>query len=326
MANTSRNTTAAIRQQVYGSLLQKTLDDGYLPDGFMFDITEFSDGDTYNMPTVGDLSARSYDQSVVEDQEIQSDALDTGRITLSITNYDGVSWYETRKLSEDRYLDIVGMKGLDRAMRAMKVTYESNALAAHNSVQTAASVNAVNGAAHRYVAGGTSQVIKLEDIAYARFALDKANVPDEGLIGVVDPAWALTLDKLVGAQAFVNNPMFGGMVTEGFRKNMKFVRNIYGIDIYTSNRLPTIASESINASAYGLANASVTNGVANFFFSVASDDSKPVMHAMRRNFMVESWEDKKYTDTRDYYKITSRYGFATHRPQGLVTILSSKVG
>ena len=328
MANTSLNTTNAIRQQVYGEMVQTTLDDDYLADGFMRDITgDFPQGDTYNMPTVGDLVARTYNPDAAESQEVEFDSLDTGRITLTINKYDSVAWYETKKLKEDEYIDIIGMQGLDRAMRGMKVQWETNALTAHNAVQTASAVNLVNGAAHRYVAAGSSAVITINDIAYARFALDKANVPEEGRIAIVDPSLALTLDKLAGAQAFNYNPQFEGLVTTGFRKNMRFLRNIEGFDIYVSNRLPGIVSETINASAYGLANAtSPAAAVANLFFSVGSDDTKPVMCAWRRKAELESWLQQDKLDSRDAYKITSRYGFATHRPQGLVTVITGTVG
>lgn len=325
MANTSVNTTALIRQQLYSALLQKSLDDGFLPEGLTRDMSEFMDGDTLNVPTLGDLQAHSFVPDVAEEQMVQADALDTGRITLTITDYDGVAWYETRKLFEDSYLKgVISTEGMDRAMRAMKIAYEANMLSAHNAVQTASAVNAVNGAAHRYVAAGTSQVITLNDIAYARYALDKANVPEEGRVAIVSPEMALTLDKLVAGQAFINNPEFIGMVGEGFRKNMKFIRHIYGFDFWVSNRLPTL-TETIDASAYGLANTTATGGKANFFFSVA-EDAKPVMSAWRRRPELETWDEKGYLDTRDYYKITARYGFATYRPQGLVTVLTGPTG
>ena len=328
MANTSLNTVAAIRQSVYSTIVQETLQDDFLPEGFMFDVTgELTNGDTLNMPTVGDLVSRTQDTDAVEEADVEFDALDTGRITLAINKYDSTAWYSTKKLEEDQYVDIVGRMGLKEAMRAMRVSWETNALIAHNSVQTAASVNAVNSSAHRYVASGSGRVVALSDIAYAAFSLNKANVAEEGRIGIVDPSWALTLDKLAGAQAFNYNPQFEGMATTGFRKNMKFLRNIYGFDLYVSNRLPTLGVESINASAYGLANsASVAGDVANFFFSVGSDEAKPVMCAWRRKPEVETWVQQEKVDSRIASKITSRYGFATHRPQGLVSILTSTVG
>lgn len=329
MANTSLNTTAAIRQQVYSSILQKSLDDELIPEGYMFDVSsELVNGDTLNMPTVGDMVARSNDVDGVEEADVEFDALDTGRITLTVNKYDSVAWYSSKKLEEDQYIDIIGMQGLDRAMRAMKIKYESNSLAAHNAVQTAANLNSVNGAAHRYVAGGsggTTRKFTIADFAYARYSLDKANVPDAGRIAIVDPSVALTLDNLAGAQAFNYNPAFEGMVTTGFRSSHRFIRNIEGIDIYVSNRLPKLtATEAIDASGQSLANDTGEVGDAvNLFFSVAADDVKPVMCAWRRRPLVETWVQQEKLDSRIASKITARYGFATHRPQGLVCVLSA---
>lgn len=42
--NTSLNTLAAIRQSVYSEYIQKTLDGSFLPDGFMRDVSDFTDG------------------------------------------------------------------------------------------------------------------------------------------------------------------------------------------------------------------------------------------------------------------------------------------
>lgn len=326
--NTSLNTLAAIRQSVYSEYIQKTLDGSFLPDGFMRDVSDFTDGDTIYIPTVGDLAAIKADPGAVEEQMTDAQTLDTGRIQLSITEYVSAAWYETAKLMEDQYLDIVGMAGPDRALYALKSQYETDAMVAHNAVQTAASVNAVNGAAHRFIAAGSSRVMTVNDIAYAAYALNTANIPDEGRIAVVDESVALTIDRLAGTQAFNYNPMFEGMVTTGFRKSNRFLRNIYGFDIYVGKRNPVLtASEAINASAYGLANTTATaNDKTNFFFSVASDDVKPVMMAWRRRPKLESWIDEKFLDTRYSHKLTSRYGFATARPQGLVTILTGATG
>lgn len=326
MANTTLNTTPAIRQQIYGTIVQETLKSEFFGMDPVFDISEFVDGDTYNMPTVGQMQARTANVATVESEDVVFDALDTGRITLSVDTYDHIAWYETKKLEEDAYLNLVAMKGLQEAMYGMRSLFETNLWARHNSIQTAAATNTVNSVAHRFIATGTSQVVDLSDFAYVKLALDKAYVPDQGRIMVVDPAVEFTLNKLLGAQAFNYNPMFEGLVTEGFRKNYRFIRNLYGIDIYVSNFLPKIASESINASAVGRTNASVTNGVCNFAFSVASDSLKPLMGAWRRRPELESWDDKEKLDTRTNYKITGRYGFAKHREQGLVTLITSQQG
>lgn len=326
MANKSTNTTPAIRQQIYGQLVQETLKSEFFGMDPIFDISEFVDGDTYNMPTVGQMAARTSNVSTVEEEDVVFDALDTGRITLTVDTYDHVAWYETKKLQEDAYLDLIAAHGLQEAMYGIRSAFETNLWLKHNSIQTAADTNAINGTAHRFVATGTAQVVDLSDFAYVKQSLDKALVPDVGRIMIVDPAVEFTLNKAVGAQGFVNNPLFEGMVTEGFRKNYRYIRSIFGLDIYVSNHLPKIASETINAASVGRANTSVTNGVANFAFSVASDSLKPLMGAWRRRPELESWIDKDKLDTRTNYKITSRYGMASHRPQGLVTMITSQVG
>jgi len=326
MANTSLNTTNAIRQQVYSDYVQETLKDELLPLDFIFDMSgELSNGDTLNVPTSGEIQARTVSNSLAEDQEMIFDALDTGRITLTVDTYDYAGWYQSDKLKEDQYVDVVGMKALDEATRGMKIKFLTNVLAKHNSIQTASNTNASNGVAHRIVAQGSSAAMSLDDFAYAAYSLNMAHVPQEGRIAVLHPRAALTFDKAVNAQGFINNPMFEGMVTQGFRKNMTFIRNIAGFDVYVSEQLPQLGAETINASSVGASDASSpAASVANFFMSVASDSYKPIMGAWRRRPGLESWEDKDKVDSRTKYKITARYGLAGHRPTGLVTVLSAR--
>ncbi len=324
MANTSLNTTNLIRQQVYSDYLQKTLDDNFLPEGLTKDMSEFVDGDTLNVPTLGDMVAREYDPAVVEEQMVEADALDTGRITLTITDYPGVAWFETRKLAEDSYMKgVISTEGVDRAMRAMKERYETDCLAAFNAAHTANAANSYNSIRHRFTGSGTTRRIALNDFAAAKLALDTSNVPEQGRIAIVDAATEYVLNTAVAAQGFINNPMFEGMVSEGFRKNMRYLRNIFGFDIYVANRLPALAAAEGSLTLFDGTGAAASAGdKVNLFFSVA-DEAKPVMSAWRRRPQLESWEAKEYLDTRDYYKITSRYGFATHRPQGLVTVVTN---
>lgn len=327
MANTTQNTTPAIRQQIYSQMVQETLKSEFFGMDPVFDISDFGDGDTYNMPTVGQLAARTAASvASVEQDDVVFDALDTGRITLTVDTYDNVAWYETKKLQEDAYINLIALNGLKEAMYGMRAAFETNLWKKHNTIQTAASTNVINGTAHRFVATGSSAVVDLSDFAYVKQSMDKALLPDQGRIMIVDPSVEFTLNKLVGAQGFVNNPMFEGMVTTGFRKNYRYLRNIYGLDIYVSNYLPLVASETINAASVGRSDATVTAGVANFAFSVAGDTVKPLMGAWRRRPELETWIDRDKLDTRTNYKITSRYGLAAARPQGLVTMLSRAIG
>lgn len=322
MANTSLNTTNLIRQSVYSGYLQKALDDGFLPEGLTRDMSEFVDGDTLYVPTIGDAIARKYSPSAVEEQMVEADALDTGRIQLSITEYLGSAWYLTEKLKEDKYIAQLESEALDRNMRAMKERYEADVLAAHNSAQTANDANSYNSIKHRWT-GAASKKIGLDDFFAAKLALDTSNVPEEGRIAIVDAATEYVLNQSVAAQAFVNNPMFEGMVQEGFRKNMRYIRSIAGFDIFVSNRLPALTANEGSLTEFdGTATAGAVGDKVNLFFSVA-EDAKPVMSAWRRRPKVEGWVDEKFLDTREAFKITARYGFATHRPQAIACVVTS---
>jgi methenyltetrahydromethanopterin cyclohydrolase len=150
------------------------------------------------------------------------------------------------------------------SMRAMESTralgehHESRFLSVANLAQTNANVNLVNGRPHRWVAGGASastRVMTLSDFIAMKLAFDKANVPTAGRIAIVDPIVEATLNSITNLVNVSNNPMFEGIVTEGFAKDHKFVKNIFGFDIWTSNRLAVkTATEALNASSYGLAN------------------------------------------------------------------------
>lgn len=117
--------------------------------------------------------------------------------------------------------------------------------------------------------------------------------------------------------------MFEGIITEGFAKDHKFVRNIFGFDIWTSNFLPLkTATEALNASSYNLANTTAAIGdVANLFMCVSDDSTKPIMHAWRRAPKTEGWRDNE--ERADKYQVTSRFGLGAQRVDTLGTILTT---
>jgi hypothetical protein len=112
--------------------------------------------------------------------------------------------------------------------------------------QTASAVNAINGADHRWVASGTNETMSVTDFAKARYALRKANVPLVNLVAIVDPSVAYAMDTQTNLVNFSNNPRWEGIVADGISTGMKFVRNIFGFDVYESNFLPD-ANETITA-------------------------------------------------------------------------------
>ena len=96
MANTG-NTTAFIESQQYSQFILDNLHDYLLPEGMWRDVTDFGSGTTLNVKTVGTVSL----QGAAEDTPLNFHDIDTGTLTLSITDYVGDAWKVTDDLRED---------------------------------------------------------------------------------------------------------------------------------------------------------------------------------------------------------------------------------
>lgn len=323
MSQLTNNTSAFIEAQQYSQFILENLHDYLLPGGLYRDVSDFGAGTTLNIKTVGTVTI----QDAAEDTPLNFNPIDTGSVTLSITDYVGDAWKVTDELREDgsQIDQLMAMRAME-STRALGENHETRFLAVANAAQTNANVNLVNGRPHRWVAGGaagTSRNMTLEDFIAMKLAFDKAGVPASGRIAIVDPIVEATLNSLTNIVNVSNNPMFDGIVTDGFARDHKFVKNIFGFDIWTSNFLPVkTATEAIDASAYGLANDTAEIGdVANIFMCVADDSCKPVMHAWRRQPKTEGWRDNE--ERADKFQVTSRFGFGAQRVDTLGVILTS---
>ncbi|WBF78163.1 putative major capsid protein [Methylophilales phage MEP402] len=325
MAHTTANTTAFIESQQYSQFILDNLHDYLLPEGMYRDVTDFGSGTTLNIKTVGTVTL----QDAAEDTPLNFTNIDTGTITLSITDYIGDAWKVTDDLREDgsQVDQLMAMRAME-STRALGENHEGRFLAVANGGQTAANLNLVNGRPHRFVAGGSgasTRNVVLGDFVAMKLAFDKANAPASGRIAIVDPIVEATLNTLISQTSVVNNtPQFQGVLNEGFARDHRFVRNIMGWDIYTSNFLPSLtATEAINASAYDLANDTAEIGdKANIFMCVADDSCKPVMHAWRRAPQTEGWRDQE--ERADKYQVTSRFGFGVQRADTLGVLLTDE--
>jgi hypothetical protein len=318
--NNTSNTSALIRAQVYSEIILDEIHNGFLPEGMHRDVSDFQDGDTLYIPTFGDVVLRD----IVEDTDIPVDAVDTGQLTLTISEYVGAGNYLTDKVKQDSYkLREFEATLVPKHLRAIKQRYETDLLATAND-QTASNPNLINSFAHRFVASGTNQTIAPEDFVYAKLSMDKAEVPDEGRILIVDPLVEATLNSLTNLINVSNNPRFEGVVNTGFAKSMQFVKNIFGFDVYVSNRLPSVTSETVDTTS-GVAapsgNASVAAGVVNQFMCIADDMVKPYMGAWREMPVTEGWRNVR--KKRDEFFTTGRWGFGLQRPQCLISLLTS---
>jgi hypothetical protein len=310
------NTTAFIEAQQYSQFILENLHDGLLPDSFLRDVSDFGNGTTLNIKTIGTATL----QDVTEDTPLVYNAIDTGTVTLSITDYVGDAWYVTDVLRQDgNQIEALQAARAMEATRAIQENFETRFLSVLNAAQTATNVNAVNGFSHRMSGSGTNDTLELADLNYMKLAFDKANVPMNGRVGIVDPVVGASLNAKFNTGYDVNRqPVYQQMLENGFDREHQFVMNIYGWDIWTSNRLPTIASEAI-VTYDGTAN-TVTTGVANIFMSVMDDNTKPGMVAWRQPPKVETERNKDFQ--RDEFLTTARWGLGVQREDTLGVIVT----
>lgn len=272
-------------------------------------VPSFPDGDTFNIPSLGQAVVDDY----AENTAVKYNAMDTGNFQFSITEYLSSGHYITEKMKQDSmWMNEIVSSFVPKQHRAIMAHMEAAILAAGPDGQTSANLNTINGAHHRFVGGGTNDKIAVTDFAKALYALKKANIPQQNLIAIVDPSVEVELNTLSNLVNVSNNPRWEGIIADGIASGMKFVKNIYGFDVYVSNYLKSGMSETINSN-------SVTNGVANLFFS-ATSDLLPIVGAIRQAPKVDSEYNKDLQ--REEYVTTCRYGVKLFRPENLVTVIT----
>ena len=307
---TTSNSDHLIRSEIWSSQLKEILEDDLQAMGYVNWMSEFPDGNTFTIPSIGQATVRDYS----ENDPIVYDAMDTGEFQFTITEYLSSATYITNKNKQDMfYMNQLVSSFVPKQRRAIEEQVESTVFGLQSG-QTAADRNLINSAPHRMVAneGGADNLMQVSDFAKAMYSLKKANVPQNNMIAIVDPSVEYTMNTVTNLTNVSNNPMWEGIISTGIGTGMRFIKNIYGFDVYTSNYLADIASETVNSNA-------ITNGKANLFFSAASD-VLPFIGAWRQMPNVDSEYNKD--KQRDEYVTTARYGAKLYRPENLVTIIS----
>ena len=319
MAFTSTSNTAFVEAEVQSRFILTNLPDVDLPESFYRDVTDFPNGTQLNIPTVG---ARTI-QDVSERKEIVPTALTSGQITLTISEEEGDAFYVSDNAREESWdMDALLTQNSVEQTRAIQASRETKFFAACNSAQTASAVNAVNGFDHRWVTNGTSGKIELDDFRKMKAVFSKANNPNFARVAFVDGVVAAQIEASFTASTSVdNNIRFEGVITEGFAKEHKFLYNVFGWDIYETERLPGITSETIAASTLGSTSASPADSVANVFMCIADDNCKPMMHAWRRMPKVRTWRDEPLRS--DMFAMSQRYGYGNQRVDSLGVVITS---
>ena len=323
MAMTSTQMNAhLIRSELWSQDLKEILLDELMMQNWVNWLTTFPDGNQFTIPSVGQATV----QNIVENQDPQYEALDTGEFNFTITEYVGSAHYMTRKAQQDSfYAERVLGSFVPKQLRAIMEKVETDILtmggasaAYQYGFQTAGDLNLINGHAHRYVGSGTAGVVAPQDFARAKLSLKKANVPMSSLIAIVDPTVAYTLETQPNFINFSNNPRWEGIVESGLTTGMRFIKNVYGFDVWESNYTADAGaaadgSETINA-------VPVTDGRCNVFFSAAEKEILPFMGAWRQMPIVDSEFNKD--KQREEYLTTVRYGLKVYRPENLVVCLT----
>jgi len=312
MAHTTANTALLTRQEIWSRELKDVLLDELMAQKYVRWLSEFPDGNTFTIPSIGEATVRDY----VENSAVQYDALDTGEFQFSITEYLSSGTYITKQAMQDMYyMSQLVSSFVPKQRRALEEKLETDILALGESGQTATDTNTINGRAHRLVAQGTSNVIDVSDFALAKLALKKANVPMSNMVAVVDPSVGYTLETLTNLVNVSNNPMWEGIVSSGITTGMRFIRNVYGFDVYESNYLASCSDATVD----GTTAPPAANAV-NLFFSTESS-VVPFVGAWRQMPEVDAEYNKDLQ--REEYVTTARYGLALYRPENMVTVTSN---
>ncbi len=311
-AFTDQSNQHLVRTSLWSRQIKELLLDELNAMKFVKVLQDFPDGYTLNIPSIGEAETADFN----ENQAVKYNQMDTGNFQFSFDQYKYSANAISEKFKRDSFYssDVVAAF-LPRQHRALMEAVETRIFAVANSGQTASNPNTINTADHRWVGHGTSQSIVIQDFAKAQYALTKANVPLTNLCAVVDPSVAYTLATQANMVNLLSpQQMWASVAQDGIITGFKFRFNVFGFDIYVSNYLPGSISETISS-------VSVTNGVANYFFSATPGDTTPWIGGFRQNPAVYS-EFNKDLQQWEYLTI-AEYGFKLYRPENMVTVLTS---
>jgi hypothetical protein len=317
MAMTTANSTLLTRTDIWSTELKEILRDEMQAQRYVRMLEGFPDGNTFHIPSIGQAQVDNY----AEDTAVTYRPLDTGEFTFSVDKYLSSATYMTKKAEQDVFYSAELMsRFVPEQERAIMEHFESTTMAAAEAGVAANSAEAIDSIAHR-VAGGNAGRIELEDFAYARYALKKANVPDQAMVAIVDPSVEFQLNTLTNIVGVANNPMFEGLVRDGIATGMRFVANVYGFDVYTSNYLADATDDDLNErdGTTGQDFSSV-NGKVNLFFS-ASPTVNPFVGAWRQEPEVDYEYNKDFQ--RHEFVTTGRYGVKLYRPENMVRVVTN---
>jgi hypothetical protein len=313
---TTATGAAAIKAKIYSAQLREQLQPALNAMQFVDVITGFPDGDSWYEAEIGNATMRDFQ----EGGTIAYDSLDIGSREFTINNYVSSGHKISEKFLQDSYLSAqIAAKIPGLEARAIYVDLETKILA-NQAGQTLGEENVIDGVKHRFVAGGNSTprygTLVPEDFFYAGAGLTVHGYTANRI--AIVPAWQEyvipTNPDFMESLNF--NPKWEGIVASGAVSGMKFVFNIAGFDVYTSNYTPVV-TETIQAREGTTDVAAVKAGVAMLFSNEAG--RRPWRLAWRMMPKMESAWDM---DTREEKYVTvARYGIGAGDKANLFCIL-----
>lgn len=311
------NVSLLTRAEVWSAELKETLEEDLMAQSFVKMLTEFPDGDEFKIPSIGDARTDDY----TEDTAVEYRPMDTGQFQFSITEYLSSGTYITKKAEQDMYyMNELVSSFVPKQRRAILEAWEAHVFEQPEAAYSANAQGQINSAYHR-MSGGNAGRIQLEDFAYAMYALKKANVNQTNMVAVVDPSVEYYINTLASLVSVADNPRWEGIVETGFGTGMRFIKNIYGFDVYCSNFLPDVTDNALPERDGTTTNDfSSTAGKPCYFFS-AAPDVMPIIGAWRQAPEVDTEFNKDYQRTE--FVTTARFGNKLYRPENMVSIVTS---
>lgn len=304
------NTRAFVEAEQYSDFILHNLHDGLLPESFYRNVGDFMHGDTLHIKTIGTVTL----QETEEDMPLVYNPIESGEITFKISTYIGDAWFVTDDLREDgnQIEQLMAARATEHT-RAIQERIETDFLdTAATPFKTATTGLPVNGFKHFIVSAASNNIFQIDHLIDLRLAFDKANVPAEGRVFIVDPVVEATLNKKVSITNDVT-PFAQAILERGLASGQRFISNWFGWDIMTSNRLYVGAAND--------GTTSIASAVYNIGMCILDDNTKPIMFAWRRQPSVEGERNKD--NRRDEFVDTARYGFGIQRVDTLVCVATS---
>ena len=314
-ANNTNNTGALIRDQLWQRQLEETLHEMLMGTPYTRQL-DFPDGDSFILPSIGTSVVRT----LPEDTEVTFDALDTSDQAFTLEDPVVAATSVSEVLLEDSMWssDLLSTIPVEHAQAIME-RFESDVFALAGDQNTSVSEGApYAGVDHRRAGhGAVAGHIDPVDFAYAGYALKKAKLPNQNLIAIVDPSVAYDLETLTNLVDVSNNPRWEGIVDSGITKNMRFVKNVYGFDVFESNLLAETDETLDGIDFTGV-------GKQNIFMSASREMLLPFAVAWRRRPNMD--RDFDFRRREEQIVTTARWGRKLVRQDNLiVTVTKAEV-